>query len=488
MRVMAAFWQQETNTFNPHLTTLQRFRHGALMFGEDIAHRFRGTDTDWGALLERAQSKNWELVTPLHAHAGSSGALTGSTFEELADILLEPLREPRSVEGILLMLHGSMVSERIQDCEGEILWRVRQLAGWDVPVVLTLDPHANVSHRMADMANAIVAYRTTPHLDQAQTTQLACQLLSEMVEGGALTQVKLIKPPLLAGLDSARTTSKDGPMPRILALAERLTVENPAIRHISVQAGFSYGDVADIGPSAAITCSRATDDYHKESNALAREMWTTRAERTVTFHSVCEGLQIAENLARCERPVVVVDYADNPGGGAAGDDVSILKAMLERGTRDAFFFSLWAPEAVESCFSAGLNKEVRLTLGCDHDLKVTGHVKALTPGDYLRRGAYFRNTIGNLGASCLVLIQGIKVALTSIAIQTEEREQFKLFGVHFESEKLVVCKGMNHFRADLEPLSQALVFVDSGKSCTANYASIPYERVRRPIWPLDDFQ
>ncbi|MGX5851448.1 M81 family metallopeptidase [Mesorhizobium sp. PL10] len=488
MRVMAAFWQQETNTFNPHLTSLQRFRDGGLMFGEDIGRRFRGTDTDWGGLFECAETKRWELVTPLHANAGPSGALTASTFEELANILLEPLREPRSVDGILLMLHGSMVSERIQDCEGEILWRVRKLVGWDVPVVMTLDPHANVSHRMADMANAIVAYKTTPHLDQVQTTKLSCQLLSEMIEGEALTQVRLVKPPLLAGLDSARTTSAGGPMPRILALAERLTMENPAVRHISIQAGYSYGDVADIGPSVAITCSSATDDYHKESNALAREMWATRAERTVTFHSVDEGLQIAESIMGSEQPVIVVDYADNPGGGAAGDDVSLLKAMLERGTRDAFFFSLWAPEAVDACFAAGLNREVTLTLGCERDLEVSGCVKALTPGNYLRRGAYLRNTTGNLGASCLVQIQGIKVALTSQATQTEEREQFKLFGVHFESEKLVVCKGMNHFRADLEPLSHALVFVDSGKSCTVNYASIPYKRVRRPIWPLDDFQ
>ncbi|MER9204188.1 M81 family metallopeptidase [Mesorhizobium sp. M0933] len=486
-RVVAAFWQQETNTFNPHSTTIRQFADGALLCSGDIARHFRGTETDWGSLFDFADRHDWELVTPLHADGGAGGTLTEAAFEELIDILLQPLDGHEPCDGILLMLHGSMVSERIEDCEGEILTRVRLVVGWNVPIVVTLDPHANVTYRMADMSNAIVAYRTTPHVDQIKTTQFACRLLNEMLSGGPHTQVRLIKPPLLAGLDSARTTSEDGPMPRILDLAERLVNENPAIKHISVQAGYSYGDVFDIGPSAAITCLKATDKYNKESNALANQMWQTRAERTIEFHSVDKGLAIAESLTGNGKPVILVDYADNPGGGAAGDDVTILKAMLARGTQDAVFFSLWAPEAVRACQAAGIDEDVKLELGSDGGLEVTGHVKALTRGEYLRKGPFMRNTVGKLGMSALVSIEGLDVVLTSIASQTEEREQFKLFGIEFEKEELVVCKAMNHFRADLEPLSHALVFVDSGKSCTANYAAIAYQHVRRPIWPLDDF-
>ncbi|WP_085024761.1 M81 family metallopeptidase [Ensifer aridi] len=486
-RVLAAFWQHETNTFNPHPTTILRFKNTGLMCGGDIARHFRGAETDWGSLFDFADRHEWELVTPLHAQAGPSGTVTKEAFEELIGLLLSSLSDEQC-DGVFLMLHGSMVSQAIEDCEGEILTRIRQVVGWNIPVVVTLDPHANVTFRMADMSNAIVAYRTTPHVDQVKTTQLACQLLNEMLLGGPLTRVRLIKPPLLAGLDSARTTTKDGPMPQILDLAERLMQENPAIAHISVQAGFSYSDVFEIGPSAAITCLGDTDKYDKEGNALSKHMWQTRAERTVEFHSVDKGLAIAERLRGNGKPVVLVDYADNPGGGAAGDDVTILKAVLGQGTQAAVFFSLWAPEAVKVCQAAGLDQNVALQLGQGGDLSVTGRVKALTRGDYLRKGPYARNTIGNLGMSALVSIGGVDVVLTSIASQTEEREQFKLFGIEFEKQELVICKGMNHFRADLEPLSHALVFVDTGHSCTANYAAIPYQHVRRPIWPLDDFR
>ncbi len=486
-RVVAAFWQHETNTFNPHPTTVHRFKACGLMGGGDIARHFSGTETDWGSLFDFAERHGWELVTPLHAQAGPSGVITEDAFEELAGQLLRPLKtEP--CDGVFLMLHGSMVSEAFEDCEGEIIARMRQVVGWNVPVVVSLDPHANVTFRMADMSNAIVAYRTTPHVDQVSTTLLACQLLDEMLIGGQLTKVRLIKPPLLAGLDSARTTAKDGPMPQILDLAERLTQGNPSIKHISVQAGFSYSDVFEIGPSAAITCLGDTDKYDKEGNALSQHMWLTRARRTVEFHSVEKGLAIAESLRGNGKPIIVVDYADNPGGGAAGDDVTILKALLANGTQTAVFFSLWAPEAVQACQAAGLDQDVTLQLGQAGELVVTGRVKALTRGEYLRKGPYARNTVGNLGMSALASVGGVDVVLTSIANQTEEREQFKLFGIEFEKQELVICKGMNHFRADLEPLSHALVFVDTGHSCTVNYTAIPYQHVRRPIWPLDDFR
>ncbi|MDL2403296.1 M81 family metallopeptidase [Rhizobium mayense] len=484
-RVIAAFWQHETNTFNPHPTTILRFKNRGLMFGGDIARRFSGTETDWGSLIDFSERHDWELITPLHAQAGPSGTVTKEAFEELVGFLLGSLDDEKC-DGIFLMLHGSMVSERFEDCEGEILARIRQVAGWNIPVVVTLDPHANVTFRMAELSNAIVAYRTTPHVDQVKTTQLACHLLNDMLLGGPLTKVKLIKPPLLAGLDGARTTTKEGPMPQILDLAERLTQENPAITHISVQAGFSYSDIFEIGPSAAITCHGGTDKYDKEANALSRHMWQTRADRTIEFHSLDKGLAIAESLRGSGKPVILVDYADNPGGGAAGDDVAILRAVLSQATH-AVFFSLWAPEAVQACQAAGLDQNVALQLGQKGDLRVTGRVKALASGDYLRKGPYARNTVGNLGMSALVSIGGVDVVLTSIASQTEEREQFKLFGIEFEEQELVICKGMNHFRADLEPLSRALVFVDTGHSCTANYTAIPYQHVRRPIWPLDHF-
>lgn len=490
-RILAAWWQQETNSFNPNRTTLADFEHTALHFGDEISRRFLGTRSDWGELFHLAEKEGWTVETPLYAHAVPGGIMDDLTFNQLAATILRPLEGTESIDGIFLMLHGAMVSESFEDCEGELLRRIRATIGSDIPIVVTLDPHANVTHRMAVHANALVAYRTTPHVDQVDTTRRAFDLLREMMATGERMQVRLFKPPVVAGLDSGRTTKSDAPMPRILAAAEKLASGVGHICHVSIQAGFSYSDIAEIGPSIAITTRAAIDRVSELGQVLCRMIWDSRREKSVQFLDVPTAMRQAAEWSHGGRPLLIIDYADNPGGGATGDDIALLRGLIEHKIAPATFFSLWAPDAVRTCLAAGLGASVLLRLGprggSDKDrLELMGEVAAISDGSYIRRGPYFTGTSASLGPSVLFRSQGVDIILCSIANQTEERAQFALFGVEFERQRFVVCKGMNHFRADLEALVDGLIFVDSGAVCTVDVRRIPYRNVRRPIWPLDD--
>jgi microcystin degradation protein MlrC len=484
-RILAAFLQQETNTFFRRASTLADFERCALLESDAIGRVFRGTRTDWGALIAASEARGWDLLYAVHAHAQPAGTLERMAFEQLASRIVD--RWDADCDGALLMLHGSMVAEGVDDCEGELLRRLRERVGPDKPIVATLDPHANVTQAMADHASSLIAYRTTPHVDQAETTERAIGILDEALRGSRL-YVMLAKPPTMVGLDAARTIAGHGPMVDLLARAAEVE-RDPDVLAVSLQAGFSFADVPDIGPSVALTVRSRQPRLADLAAGLAAEIWRRRDERTIAFLPVPDGLALAARPRRRAGPFVVVDVADNPGSGAPGDDTGLLAALLAEDPKDSVFFSIADPEAAGRCLEGGVGATVALDLGNRSNgrqpLRVVGRVEAVSEGTYRRRGPYFTDTNGNLGASALLRVGNVGIVVASAAVQTEERAQFALFGLEFEKLGTVACKAMNHFRADLEPLASGVAYVDTGGICSPDPATRAYSRVRRPIWPLD---
>lgn len=492
LNLLAAWLQQETNTFNVRRTGVDAFRASAFMVAGEIPATYRGTRTDWGAVFEVADWQGWTVDTPLHANAVPGGILEQQAFEELAGMILEPVRSGTHFDAVLLMLHGAMVSEDCLDCEGELLRRLRNALPPGVPVVLTLDPHANVSQLMAANADAIVAYRTTPHVDQYETTVRALGLLRRIVHEDLRPKVRLYRPAVLAGLDSGRTISGTGPMVEALELAAKLEAATPGTLAVSVQAGFTFSDTTEVGPSIAVTSTGDAAASARIGEALCDLIWDTRAVRTVTLLPLDEAFAALARVPEGQGPVLLVDYTDNPGGGANGDGTALLARMLAEDLQNAAFFSIADPVAAAAAHAAGVGAMLAVALGGKANpqqgggpLEVSGTVRALSDGHYRRVGAYFHGTTASLGPSALLRVGGIDIVVCTHANQTEEREQFRLFGLKFDQLSVVGCKGMNHFRVDLEPRSRSLVFVDSGGICSPNIARLPYRHVRRPIWPLD---
>lgn len=491
--LVAAWLQQETNTFNARGTGIEAFHDSAFLQNGEIVEAYRGTSTDWGAVFEVADSRGWDVVTPLHANAVPGGILKQDAFEALLAAILGALRPGAPVHAVLLMLHGAMVSEDCPDCEGEVLRRVHAAVPAGTPIVVTLDPHANVSQAMADHSDAIVAYRTTPHVDQYETTRRAMDLLCRILDERLLTTVHLARPPVLAGLDSGRTITGEGPMVDALARAAALEKSWPGVLAVSVQAGFTFSDTPEVGPSVAITHADAAAAATRIGDELSRLIWDTRAVRTVCLLPLADAIALATAAPAGAGPFLLVDYTDNPGGGANGDGTALLAAMLESGLQNAAFFSIADPIAVQACLAAGPGAPIKVSLGgrCDPrsgggPLLVTGIVRAVSEGRYTREGPYFHGTTASLGPSVLLRVDGIDVIVCTHANQTEERAQFRLFGLEVESLSVLGLKGMNHFRVDLEPLSRGMVFLDSGGLCSPDFGRLPYRHVRRPIWPLDE--
>lgn len=487
MQILAAFLQQETNTFSDQPSTWRNFETGILLFGDEIARARKGTATDWGALFEAATARDWALVTPLYAHAQPSGLLDGGDFERLVEPILAAWTD--ECAGAILMLHGSMVADGVEDCEGELLARLRRKTGHDVPIVVTLDPHANVTRRMADAASAIVAYRTTPHVDQVDTTRRAVALMAALL-GRPRPHILLARPPTLVGLDAGRTIQGAGPMVEMLRQAAEAECD-PGVLALSVHAGFSLCDTPEVGPSVAMTVVAPTPAHRNRLSAMVAEIWRTRASKTIAMTGPGEAMRLAL-ASRGDGPAMVVDYADNPGGGAPGDDVALLGELLERDPDRSLFFSIADPAAVIRCRSAGIGATLTLDLGGRSraaarrgPLRMSAAVVALTDGRYVRQGPYFTGSEGNLGASALVRVGSVLIVVTSVASQIEEREQLRLFGLEAEALDVIACKAMNHFRADYEPIARTIVYTDAGGICSPDPLTRTYARVSRPIWPLD---
>lgn len=484
-RILAAFLQQESNTFYRSPSTLENFEQCALLEADAIERRFRSTRTDWGTLIAASEARGWELIYALHAHAQPAGTLERAAYESLTARILT--RWDATCDGTLLMLHGSMVAEGVDDCEGELLRRLREKMGPDKPLIVTLDPHANVTQAMADHANALIAYRTTPHVDQVATTERALAILDKALRG-IQPCVMLAKPPTMIGLDAARTIAGHGPMVDLLSRAVELE-HDPDVLAVSLQAGFSFADTPDVGPSVALTVRSREPRLADMAAGLAAEIWRRRDERTIAFLPAREALALAAHPRPGTGPFVVVDVADNPGSGAPGDDTGLLAVLLAENPANSVFFSIADSAAASRCRESGVGTFLALDLGNRSNgrepLRVEGRVEAVSDGDYRRRGPYFTDTVASLGVSALLRVGNVRIVIASAAIQTEERAQFDLFGLEFETLGLVACKAMNHFRADLEPLASGIAYVDMGGICSPDPTTRTYTRVRRPIWPLD---
>jgi microcystin degradation protein MlrC len=486
-RVLVAEFMHETNTFSVQLTDERAFKNSSYYLGDEIPRAFKGTRTSLGAAFEAADKFAWDVVHPLAAGANPSGRVTDECFEAMAKHILDACD---GVNGILLHLHGSMSTESHDDGEGELLARIRSRVGDDVPIIAVLDLHATVTQQMADNANALISYRTYPHVDQYERTWQAAELLEKALAGEVRPKVALARRPILYALDGGRTTSP--PMMELLRRGDEIEAAGKALV-VSVQAGFSSADVHDIGPSIAVT-----GDDRASAQAIADELidyaWEQRTFSSIHFTPLDEAIAKAkagENGAT--RPLVIADYSDNPGSGAYGDATRLLKAVLDADLQNVGFHAICDPEAVLQAQAAGVGNRVTLQLGGKTDptmgggpLEITGHVAAITDGSFIAYGPMGGGVRRNYGLSLLLRVGGVEIIVISHNGQATDLGQFTSLGVDPTRKATLIVKSMQHFRAAFEPIAREVLEVDTGALSTRNFKERPYKKVRRPIWPLDD--
>lgn len=495
LRIAAAQISHETHAFSVVRTDLTQFQRAGLIYGEEIIARERGTNTAFGGFLERAETYGFELIPILSVWATPSGVVIGEAIQTLVDDLCTGLRDAMAagpLDGVLLGLHGAMVTEIDDDGDAFILEAVRATAGDDCPVIGTLDLHANISRRMVDAATALIGYDTYPHVDMAERAREAADLLARVIRGEVRPVAALAKPPMLP--TSQNMTTAREPMRALIALAHEME-RDPRVLNVTLAGGFPASDVADCRLSVMVTTDGDPKLAHDLAVRLAREAWERREQFLGGVTSFTDAAGIVEALPKAAaKPLVIVDIGDNPWSGSPGDSAELLRFLLARNVENAALALIVDPEAVQAGIAAGVGATISVRLGGKTDrlhgdpLPLHGYVRAISDGCYVNEGPMMAGLPVDLGPS-LVLVcgeVGIEVLVTSRAETPIDLNVFRAHGIEPTRKRVIGLKGKGHFRAAFEPIAEKVVLVEGPGISGADLSRLPFRNIRRPIWPLDE--
>jgi microcystin degradation protein MlrC len=490
-RVLTGRFMHETNTFSIVKTDLALWRRRDFHTENEIPAVFRGTRSALGATFEAADKYGWTLVHPVSANANPSGIVTDEAFEAIGGMILAAAERQGPLDGVLFHLHGAMVAESHEDGEGELLARLRRVLGPDVPIIVTLDLHANVTQKMADTASALIAFRTYPHIDMYERAWQGAELLQRAMQGEIRPRTVIARRPMLHGLDWGRTQA--GPMAELIARGDTIEQSGEALA-VSICAGFALADIRDVGPSVTVTYDAlrgAAATSQTTAETFMDHAWAERDYNSVRMVSVAAAVARVREGKRGDKPLVVADFTDNPGGGGYGDATAFLKGLVEAQVEGVAFHAICDPEAVAAGMSAGLGTAT-LTLGGKIDpkmgggpLTLSGEITCLTNGKFTAYGPMGGGVERNYGPSLVFRVGGIDIIVISNNGQATDLGQFTSLGIDPTRYPTVAVKSMQHFRAAFEPIAREVILVDTGALCSASYPPELYKKVRRPVWPLD---
>lgn len=486
-KVLSAEIAHETNTFNLRPTTLQCFQDRFLLDGDQALLARGDKNTELAGLLDVGRDYGWQINHVISAAAGPGGVVTRDAFDALTAPLIAAATG--DWDGIFLMLHGAMVTDFCEDGEGEILRRLRALTGPDVPIAVTLDPHANVTTAMCDLAQILVSFTTYPHVDVRATGRRAAELLQRTMSGDIQPRTLRVHRPMLEEANGGRTDL--GPMIERHALA-RAYETRKGIYAISINGAFPCADIAEVGPTVLVTCDGDTAAHRLIGETLADDIWARRFEVLNSYMTSAQAAATAKDWMGSAGPLIIADYADNPGSGAYGDATGLLSALLAAQVGDACFGPLVDPVSAAFLNDQPLGAEVTLDIGGatapdfgGGPISVTGVVKWTGDGRVVGSGPILGGLERSFGPTAVLEVGGIDILIVSIAHQILDLKQFETFGIHPTEKAVVALKSMQHFRAAFAPIAGRIIVCDSGALCTLNYASLDYRNVPRPMFPLD---
>jgi len=479
MRVFSASLATETNTFGPMPTGIASFKdRGYFPAGQHPDALTIYSGPLWAARI-RGKEKGWTLLEGMVAGAQPSGITTRHAYETLRDEMLNDLRAALPVDMVLLGLHGAMVADGYDDCEGDMLQRVRQIVGPDVVVGAELDPHNHLTAAMVDNANVMVSFKEYPHTDVLERGLELVDICAAAVEGKVRPVAAMVDCDIIVTVHTSREPARSF-VQRMQALEGKDGVLSVSLTH-----GFSWGDVPEMGTKVLVY----TDGDQAQADALARqladEVVGMRDGLTVNYPSIDASLD--EALAFDGGPVVLADGADNPGGGAASDSTFILRRMLERGITNAALGPMWDPIAVRIAFDAGVGARLQMRIGgkisplSGDPLDLDCTVKALQH-DLVMTG--LSNTPTAMGDCALVEVAGIEVVLITRRNQAMGTDLFTQLGCDLAAKKIVVVKSSQHFYASYSKVAKHVIYAGAPGAVTLDLTTLPYRKARLPKWPI----
>lgn len=488
--VLTAEFAHETNTFSVRRTEYHSFMDRYGFFGADAIKERGGANTELAGFLDSAGRHGWETIHILSASAAPAGVVTRDAFDRLAGAIVDAAGANKErLDGILLGLHGAMVTEFCEDGEGELLERLRAVVGRNLPIGITLDLHANVTRKMCELADIIVSYKTYPHIDMRDCGRQAGNILDRAMRGEIKPRTLRVHRPMLDEINGGRTDI--GPMIERVAKA-RAYERKPDVFAVSINAGFGNADINEVGPTVLVTYQGDPEQHRAFAETIAEDIWERRREVLNRYYSVDEAAAICKNYRRDGSPIIVADYADNPGGGGYGDSTELLRALLAAGVSDACFGAMVDPETAKALHARKIGETVGIRLGGKTDprfggapLELSGELRLISDGHYVGDGPMVGGLHLSFGLSAVIRVDGIEILIVTEPAQMLDLQQFRAFGLDPAKKTVVGLKSMQHFRAAFEPIAGKVIVCDSGALCTLQLDKLPYKNAPRPIFPLD---
>ncbi len=481
MKLFIAGLANETNSFSPIHTGESSFR--ACVWHEGDATRHPGNHVTEPLIVWRnlAQLQSVDVIEGFFAAAEPGGIVPASDYESLRDKIVHDAKNAMPVDIILLNLHGSMIAEGYDDCEGDLLQSLREQVGEATVIGVELDLHCSITPQMLNAANAIITYKQYPHVDAKERARELFDICHATARGEfspvmAVTDCKMI---------SAWWTG-DEPTKSFVAKMQNAENQN-GILSVSFAHGFPWADVPHGAAKMLVIADKDIARAQKLSDAFARDVWDMRQASRPNFLDVDAALGQVDDIKG--GPIVISDASDNAGGGAPSDSTYLLRSLLDHGLRNIAAGLFWDPELVEQCFQSGEGRDVEVALG-GHFGAVSGEPLLLSvkimalKNDATQTFGTSTNAIGR--AVWIRLGETIDIVVNDLRTQTFHPDAFTRVGIDLDNKDLIMVKSSQHFRAGFEPIAKKIIVVTTPGTLNTNFASVPYKKRPRPWWPLDE--
>lgn len=479
MRIAVAGLMHESNTFSHQRTDRAAFVAQGLAHGAELAREWRLAHHEVGGFLESAEALGFEAVPLVMAWATPAGPVTDDAFEEIVGAVVSGLRKEKP-DGLLLALHGAMVTASHPDADMEALARIRAAVGPDFPLAVTFDLHGNLTPRLAQLCSLAVAYRTNPHVDQRERGRQAARLLVRWLKGEVRPRLAIAKPPMLINIMKQDTSREP-----LLGFVRRLPEleAKPGVLAASLLPGFAYADVPEMGPSVVVVTDGDLDQARREADGLAKDLYEARAAFEAKLPDAAEAVRLA--LLAQKTPAVIVDPGDNVGGGSAADGTVVLAELLKQNATGAVVM-LYAPVEAKACFDAGVGATLTLSVGGKVDrfhgepLSVTGKVRLLHDGTYVEEQVrHGGKRVNHMGPTALLELPGENLlALTTLRHPPFSLGALLCLGIQPERQRVLVVKAAIAYKAAYAPVAGTIIEADTPGLTAINPARLPYRHAR----------
>ena len=484
-RVLLANLAQETCSFVQSKHTLDDFRRYYLYTGQEVIECLRGGGMEVSAIIKVAAEEGIELLPTLATYGGTGGPVETKAYAYLRDeILTDARRYAAEADGAILALHGAMLTEDLDDPEGDLLSALRQILGPGKPIVCSLDCHAHLTDRMVQQATAFVAYQTHPHVDIYDTGIRAMRLFGRILRKEVRPVMTHRKLRMIAPPEQHNTSHP--PMGTIMQRVKAVEKE-PGMLAAAIFPVQPQLDVPDLGWSVLTVADGDATLAQAKADEIGELAWQHRRDFLRERTPVPEALRTARQTTG--GPVVLADASDGTAGGAEGDSTVLLQALLDFPVPGPCLLLITDPEAVRQCVAAGIGAEVtfevggRLTPAFFRPVRVTGRIRTLSDGRFHMK---LPPIPANRGRTAVLQVRDIFLVLSEKPVYTWDEECYRSVGLFPRGAKLVQVKSPGGFRPVYEPFAKVIIDLDAPGPTDSNLARLPYRRVSRPLFPLDD--